>query len=227
MGAGDDTSVGNDITDALFSEAAKTVISTITGGVDEKNALKYLAVVEESAEDRTLMLWFADEEEQEAVRAAGLDAGLDRDPANPHAGIYISLNNPSRLGWFLDMEPEITEVERHEDGSRLYSIRVDLTNTITQEELSRASSYIAGYPRGIFKGLIHLFAPAGGTISDVEATGNLHFVYDEYHDLQLAYAKNIYLKPGESATIPYTVTTAPGEQEDLALSLTPTLTAYR
>lgn len=227
MSSGEDTSVGNDITDALFSEAAKTVISKITGSLDEKNALKYLAVVEESAEDRTLMLWFADEEEQNAVRAAGLDAGLDRDPATPHAGIYISLNNPSRLGWFLDMEPEVTEVERHEDGSRVYSVCVKLTNTITQEELSRASGYIAGYPQGVFKGLIHLFAPAGGTISNVEATGNLYFAYDEYHDLQLAYAKNIYLNPGESATITYTVTTAPVEQEDLALSLTPTLTAYR
>ena len=227
MSATDNTSVGNDITNALFSEAAKTVISRITGGIGEKDVLKYLSVVEDSAEDRTLMLWFADEEEQEAVRAAGLDAGLDRDPAEPHAGIYISLNNPSRLGWFLDMEPEITEIERHEDGSRVYALSVKLTNTMTQEELSLASSYIAGYPRGVFKGLIHLFAPAGGSVSDVTSDGGLYFAYDEYHGLPLAYAKNIYINPGESITINYTVTTAPGEQEDLGISMTPTLTAYR
>ena len=173
------------------------------------------------------MLWLADEEEQAAVRAAGLDAGLDRNPATPHAGIYISLNNPSRLGWFLDMVPQITEVERHEDGSRIYSVTLQLTNTMTQEELDRASAYIAGHVRGLFAGLIHLFAPAGGTIQNVETTGSLRFDYDEYHDLQLVYAKNVKLYPGESVTITYTLTTAACEQADLGLSMTPTLTAYR
>ena len=115
----------------------------------------------------------------------------------------------------------------HEDGSRVYSVTVELTNTMTQEEIDRASSYITGYPRGVFTGLIHLFAPAGGTIQNVETTGNLFFAYDEYHDLQLAYAKNIYLNPGDSVMITYTLTTAACEQEDLDLSITPTLTDYR
>ena len=227
MGRGDNTSVGNEITNELFAEAAKTVVERMTSSIDAQSALKLLEVLVKSAEDRTLMLWLADEEEQAAVRAAGLDAGLDRDPANPHAGIYISLNNPSRLGWFLDMEPQITELERHEDGSRVYSVTLALTNTMTQEEIDTASGYITGYPRGIFTGLLHLFAPAGGTIENVETTGNLRFAYDEYHDLQLAYAKNIYLNPGETVTITYTLTTAPCEQADLGLSMTPTLTDYR
>ena len=227
MGREDNTSVGNDITNELFAETAKTVVGRMMSSLDAQSALKLLKILTESAEDRTLMLWLADEEEQAAVRSAGLDAGLDRDPAKPHAGIYISLNNASRLGWFLDMEPQITELERHEDGSRVYSVTVELTNTMTQEEIDRASSYITGYPRGVFTGLIHLFAPAGGTIQNVETTGNLFFAYDEYHDLQLAYAKNIYLNPGDSVTITYTLTTAACEQEDLGLSITPTLTDYR
>ena len=227
MGREDNTSVGNDITNELFAETAKTVVGRMMSSLDAQSALKLLKILTESAEDRTLMLWLADEEEQAAVRSAGLDAGLDRDPAKPHAGIYISLNNASRLGWFLDMEPQITELERHEDGSRVYSVTVELTNTMTQEEIDRASSYITGYPRGVFTGLIHLFAPAGGTIQNVETTGNLFFAYDEYHDLQLAYAKNIYLNPGDSVMITYTLTTAACEQEDLDLSITPTLTDYR
>lgn len=227
MGRGDNTTIGNRITDELFAEAAKAVVGRMTSGIDARSALKYLDVLIDSAEDRTLMLWLADEEEQAAVRAAGLDAGLDRDPATPHAGIYISLNNPSRLGWFLDLVPQITEVERHEDGSRIYSVTVQLTNTMTQEELDRASAYIAGDLRGIFTGLIHLFAPSGGTIQNVETTGGLSFAYDEYHDLQLAYAKNVKLYPGEAVTITYTLTTAACEQADLGLSMTPTLTAYR
>lgn len=227
MGRSDNTAIGNSITDDLFSEAAEAVVEKITSGIDAKSALKFFDVLIESAEDRTLMLWLADEEEQAAVRAAGLDAGLDRDPANPHAGIYISLNNPSRLGWFLDMEPQITELERHEDGSRVYSVTLQLANTMTQEEMDSASAYIAGHARGIFTGLIHLFAPAGGTIRDVETTGSLRFAYDEYHGLQLAYAKNVKLYPGDAVTITYTLTTAAGEQADLGLSMTPTLTAYR
>lgn len=228
MGANSNLFIGNNITDALFAETAKTVLNALTENFSLKDALKYLPALEESITDRTLMLWLADTQEQELVRAAGLDGGLDRDAAKPHIGVYFGTNNPSRLGWFLDIEPQITETERREDGSRVYSVTVDFTNTATQEDLNSASYYISGKgPRGIITGLTHLFAPAGGTISDVQASEEFSFQYAEYHGLQLAYSTNMYLMPGRTATVTYTITTAPGEQEDLAISMTPTLTAYR
>ncbi|MBR0041213.1 MAG: DUF4012 domain-containing protein [Oscillospiraceae bacterium] len=227
MSAQDNVEYGRIRTDELFAETAKTVLSSLTGNINIKDALKYFHVLEQSAADRTLMLWLADAEEQQLVRDAGLDGGLDRDSTKPHVGIYFSLNNPSRLGWFLDVDPQITEIERREDGSRVYSVKVSFTNTMTKDELDRASDYIAGSLRGIVKGIIHFFAPAGGTISDVTADGGLHFAYSEYEGLELAYSTDIFLWNGATVSAEFVITTAPGEQEDLGLSMTPTLTAYR
>lgn len=228
MSVYDDIDRGEYITDALFAETAKTVLSNVLGNMQTKDLVKYLDIAEQSTADRTVMLWFADPAQQELVRAAGMDGGLDRDPARPRTGIYFSLNNPSRLGWFLDIDPEITELGRREDGSREYSVTVRFTNTISEDELARGSYYIVGSAnRGVTTGLIHLFAPAGGTIKNVSADGGLVFRYDNYHGLALAYAKNLYLQPGQTVSMVYTVTTAPGEQADLGVSMTPTLSAYR
>lgn len=227
MSISDNIRAGNATTDALFAETAKTVLSRLTDNFNIKDALAYLDILEDSVEDRTLMLWFADEESQELVRAAGLDGGLDRDPAKPHVGIYFGLNNPSRLGWFLDIDPQITEIEQREDGSRVYSVTVSFTNTLTQDELNRASHYIVGTARGLVKGLIHFFAPAGGTISEVSTDSYLRFANAEYHGLELAYSTNIQLWPGQTVSASFEITTAPGEQEALGISMTPTLTAYR
>lgn len=228
MSYGSNTALGNAVTDALFAETARCVVTAAVERFDVSDASKYLELIERSAADRTLALWFSDPAEQEAVRAAGLDCGLSRDPAAPKAGIYFSLSNPSRLGWFLDITPQLGEAELLEDGSRRYAVTLSFTNTMTQSELDSASYYIAGrYNKGFVTGNIYLFAPAGGSVELLGAGGGLVFEAAEYSGLELLYSTNIFLGPGETVSLSYTVTTAPGEQAPLEFSMTPTLSDYR
>ena len=163
------------------------------------------------------------------MRALGLDCGLNREPDKPEAGIYFSLSNPGRMGWFLDMDAEKQLLETREDGSRVYEITLRMANVITTEELNAGSSYITGVQiRGCVGGFLHLFAPAGGTISDIECSDtNVRFERQNYHELELQYHLGIRLYQDDVLTFRYTVTTAPGEQEDLRFSMTPTLQNYR
>lgn len=229
FGYGSDTGEGNEISDALFAETAKMVMEKAMGELSLSNARGFLSVLEESAADRTLMLWMKDESEQELVRAAGLACSLNDDPAKPEAGIYFALTNPSRMGWFLNMLPSCELLETHEDGSRTYAVHLDMENVMTEQELLTASWYISGSGnRGTVTGFLYLFAPAGGTISEISGpAGGPPFSPAEYHGLPLEYTHQVFIRPGASVSFDYTVTTAPGEQEDLVFSMTPTLQAYR
>ena len=220
---------GNEITDTLFAEAAKKVMAKTMGSIGIQSAPAYFELLKESAKDRTLMLWMADEDEQELVRRVGLDCGLNRDPSHPQAGIYFALTNPGRMGWFLDMEPSAELLETHEDGSRTYAVHLDMRNVMTQEEYNSASRYISGKgASGVVTGYLYLFAPAGGTIGTVKCSDRSFYFYPgEYHGLELQYYQHIFINYGFAITIDYTITTAPGEQEDLSFSMTPTLQAYR
>ena len=228
FGYGSDTDEGNDLSDALFAETAKRVMEKTTRELGLSNVGALLSVAEESAADRTLMLWMKDEAEQELVRAADLDCGLNRDPAAPEAGVYFSLTNPSRMGWFLNMNPSVELLGTHEDGSKTYAVHLDMSNVMTEEEFRTASWYITGSGnRGIVTGYLYLFAPAGGTIGEIGCSDGTSFFPAQYHDLELRWTHQIFIRAGNALTVDYTVTTAPCEQAELAVSMTPTLQLYR
>ena len=228
MSYGSNIGAGNMMTDALFAETASSVVAAAVGRFDVRDAAKYLSLLEQSASDRTLMLWFSDPAEQETVRAAGLDGGLARDVNAPQAGFYFSLSNPSRLGWFLDIVSTIGEPQALEDGTYRCEITLSYSNTITQQELDRASYYIAGqYNKGVVTGNIYLFAPVGGTVELIGAEDGLVFERAEYHALELLYSTNIFLEPGETISVSYSVTWPQSAGSGLELSMTPTLSDYR
>ena len=229
FGAGSNSKEGNAASDALFAEAAQKTMDALIGGLDISKIKDYFDLVEDCAADRTLMLWFADETEQETSRAVGLNCSLNRDSTKPEAGIYFALTNPGRMGWFLDMNVEIEETETHEDGSKTYAITLTMSNTMTQEEYNAASRYISGTGyRGVVTGYLYLFAPAGGSVGEVTSYGTtLYFYETEYRGLQVRFNQRIFINRGDTISFTYTVTTAPGEQAPLGLSMTPTLQDYR
>ena len=229
FGAGSNTKEGNAASDALFAEAAQKTMDALIGGLDISKAKDYFDLVEDCAADRTLMMWFADETEQETVRAVGLNCSLNRDSKKPEAGIYFALTNPGRMGWFLDMDVETELTETHEDGSKTYTITLSMTNTMTQQEYDAASRYISGTGyRGVVTGYLYLFAPAGGSVGEViPPFPSVYFYETEYRGLHVRFTQHIFINRGDTINFTYTVTTAPGDQEPLGLSMTPTLQEYR
>lgn len=72
-----------------------------------------------------------------------------------------------------------------------------------------------------------MFAPSGGTISDVETSNYMRMRMTEYEELELAYNTDFRIEPGETVVVTYKVTTAPGISEPLEIVKTPTLQEYR
>lgn len=220
----DDT---NDVVDALFAETAKTTMSRLVDDFDLNKIAGYLSVFNAGAEDRTIMMWMADETEQQYVRDVGCSGGLNDNPENPEIGVYISGSDPCKLGWYVNVNTQIGEAQVNEDGTRTYDVTVTVENTIDNNTIKTAGTYILGSYEGAWRGYIHLFAPAGGTISDVKADSNGGFRKSKYENLEVAYNLNVMIYPQKSMNITYKVTTAEGVTTVPGVSMTPTLQGYR
>lgn len=217
----------NDYVDSLFAETAKIVMGKLVDDFDINRIADYSKIFTDGGKDRTILMWMEDETAESYVKAAGCSGALNDDPYNPEAGVFFSGANGSKLGWFVSLDTQIGDVTVNDDGSRTYDVTVTVSNDITRDDMYRAGNYIIGNYNGQVESYLHLFAPAGGTISDFETSNSMTMNMDEYHGLEVAYNVEFMLAPSNPVTVTYKVTTAPGVSTPLKISQTPTLQSYR
>jgi urease gamma subunit len=217
----------NDYVDSLFAETAKIVMGKLVDDFDINRIADYSKIFTDGGKDRTILMWMEDETAESYVKAAGCSGALNDDPSNPEAGVFFSGANGSKLGWFVSLDTQIGDVTVNDDGSRTYDVTVTVSNDITRDDMYRAGNYIIGNYNGQVESYLHLFAPAGGTISDFETSNSMTMNMDEYHGLEVAYNVEFMLARSNPVTVTYKVTTAPGVSTPLKISQTPTLQSYR
>lgn len=216
-----------DYVDSLFAETAKIVMGKLVDDFDINRIADYSKIFTDGGKDRTILMWMEDETAESYVKAAGCSGALNDDPSNPEAGVFFSGANGSKLGWFVSLDTQIGDVTVNDDGSRIYDVTVTVSNDITRDDMYRAGNYIIGNYNGQVESYLHLFAPAGGTISDFETSNSMTMNMDEYHGLEVAYNVEFMLASSNPVTVTYKVTTAPGVSTPLKISQTPTLQSYR
>lgn len=225
--ASGDAFEGNYMSDILFAETAKTVMSEFVSRFEISKFADYYNLFMEGAEKNIIMMWMDDEDEQYLVEEAGLSGRLNYKEDEPFIGVYFSLSDPCKLGWFLDMVVDVSDPYYDEEGNRTYDVKVSLNNTISDDDLQHSGWYILGSYGGTITGYIHCFAPYGGHIYDFDTSNGLYMNEDEYHDLELGYCHMIELEQNSPMEITYKVTTAPGVEAPLKVKTTPTLMEYR
>lgn len=224
----DNVTLSSDWTaDGLFAETAKSVMKEFVSDFEISKFADYYKLFQKGKEKNIIQMWMADEEEEEIITESGFSGKLNFDKENPQIGIYFSLADPSKMGWYLDMIPEISEPIINDDGCLTYDVTVTLRNVIDDYDISRSHEYIIGGYNGGIRGYIHCFAPAGGYITDIEADNWMYMFEANYNDLEVYYDLDVLLEPGEEVKITYKVTTAEGVETPLKAVTTPTLTEYR
>ncbi len=217
---------GNSVADAMFAEAARSTMDIVMSDMDLTALMRYMEVAKEAVEDRTLMLWMERSEEQEVLREMHWNAGLNQDELAPEAGVYYNCSEPSKMGYYLGMDTEIGERVDNGYGAYMYPVTVTLYNSMSEEDLDASSSYITGAYGGAIRGYLQLYAPAGGQISEVEVSDGTSVYEETYHGLDLQFTDVFLIYPGETVTVTYMVTAAPGADAMLEISQTPTVQAY-
>ncbi|MBO4835933.1 MAG: DUF4012 domain-containing protein [Lachnospiraceae bacterium] len=221
--------VNNDYIDSLFSETAKQAMGVLVDNFKLEKLPDYVKLFENGFQNRTIMLWLADPFEERLVEKVGASGNLNKDKDNPKAGIYFSTCDPSKLGMFVEILPEMSEPTILEDGSREYQITVTFNNYLYEYLFGYNinSRFILGGYGGAIQSYVYFFAPAGGSVYDFETSTWDEVMMDEYENLELGYMLNLFLYPDEPVTVTYKVKTAPGVETPLQFDMTPTLQDYR
>lgn len=215
------------ICNALFAQAAKDTMEAFVSDFDVSKLKNYADLFKAGVNNRTILMWMADSEEQQLIVDKGLGGKLNQDKNKPEVGVYFGSSDASKMGIFMDIDVEISDPVINADTTRTYDVKVKYTNVITQQEIQTASHYILGNYSGGTLGMVHIFAPAGGTISDFKTNGWKQMSVDTYLDHQLGYMNSYVIYPGTPLEITCKVTTAPGVTTSLGYNKTPTLQNYR
>ena len=214
------------LVDSLFAESAAKTLELLLDQVNMSTMPNLLGFFQRSINDRTMMVWLADETEQSYIRAAGWNAGILTAPEEPKIGVYFNSTYASKMAWFLNIDTQLGEAQRNEDGSCSYDLTVRFTNVITDEERRQASGYILGGTGGI-TGNLYIFAPAGGSISDMSASNDRQLGTEVYEGLQLGYLIETTVFADSPLEIRCRITTAPGVDAVPGFIITPTMQDYR
>ena len=222
---------GNEICDALFAEAADLSFKNLIGNMNSDTLMKFTGIMTECMANRETMLWLTDETDQLTIQEIGWSGSLDTTPESPAVGVFFNLWIGSKLGWYLDLSNEILSSTVNADGTVSYEVKTTFTNTATQQEVYDGGPYIMGkldgYQSGDMIPQIYLYAPAGGSITNLVASDGSSLSATTQDGLEAYLWFRPSLLPSKSITLTYTVTTAPNPEEELAFYHMPTLAAYR
>lgn len=214
--------------DAYFAEAAGAATSTIMSNLDNADLSSLITIVTDDVKAGRFMAWMANADEQAAITKLGLDNGVSEDETAPELGVYVNDNTWAKKSWYLSIATQIGESALNTDGTRSYQVTTRLKNNLTNDEAATAPGYVTGYnpARRSAADLItevYLYAPAGGSISDIQVSTGESFGQTSYGGIQVwRIAPQLQLDALQESVITYTVTVSASAQSDLTVRSTPT-----
>ena len=215
-----------DLQDAVFASVAEGVFDLVLGDLGSLELADLVELFELGASEGRLLAYMVDEEEQALMEDLSIDGALPTDVTDVQTGIYVNNHSYSKLDWYLDLDVWMGEGTVNDDGSVSYDLTVVLQNTMTDEEAANLPSYVRAWSTvadDVTQIMLdfYLYAPYGGTISDVTCT-YATLTESTHNDLQVFFGE-LRMLPGETITVTYTVT-VPAEvaDEELWVRVTPT-----
>ena len=221
--------------DGIFASVASAAFDKILGGIGDVDVANLVSAVERGAEEGRLIAWMKNDDEQNAIKEMNIDASLpdpDDPSEDPVAGVYFNNLSFSKLDWYLNADTQIGQGVKNGDGACSYRITVTLTNIMTQEEAGKLPDYVAASAPGTSRDderlYVSLFAPTGGSITDLTVEGTQFGLFAATWHGVPCYSGTVDLHAGETTTITYTLTTsAEAGDKPLTLRQTPTCQAAR
>lgn len=211
--------------DAYFASIADSAFKKLFSNLGDVGIKKLATTITSSAADHRIQVWMADDAEESAMTKLGLSGALSTDPALPQLGVYVNDNTWAKICWYLGISTQIGEGTPNVDGSTTYQVTTTLSNKFTSDIAASAPAYVYGYntdkcsKTDMISG-VYLYAPAGGTISDVQVSGGWSMAEHSITGFDV-WSGSVQTEGGASTTITYTVTTSPAATSALTVRTTP------
>lgn len=220
--------------DAIFSSVAQGVFDTLLDGLDDANALDFAKAMMKGADEGRLLVWMRDGSEEQAMDDLGVAGSIENNPSTAQLGVFVNDYSFTKSDYYLDLDTVVGEKTVNSDGSATYLVSTTLKNAMPvelEDELPpyfRATNHSALSPGDLMTRL-YLYAPAGGSISDVSASGDtvIDLKDGTYNGISVTFGE-LHLQPGQTLTVTYQVTTsAQAGDAELELRSTPTVQNLR
>ncbi len=209
-------SMPTDETDAFFADVASAAFDKVTGSLKNVSITDLISTVETGVSEQHFMVWMANDAEETAAKEAGVAGELKTDSSNPVLGVFAADDTWSKKSWFFSGNTEVSEGTQNSDGTVTYHVTSTFTNNLTAELAAQNVSYVTGYnplrrDETDMVMWVYLFAPAGGSISNLSASGAdlslMDFREMSYNGFQVMEAEP-RIDGGETLTVTYDVTCA-------------------
>lgn len=220
--------------DAIFAAVAGSAFNKIVDELGSSDITKIAAAIEKGASEGRILMYSRNDDEEKTAKALGISGALQTDTSEaPILGVYVNNYSYSKMDWFLDKRVTIDSSVENADGSTTYRVTTSLKNTMTPQEKAEMPGYFQGH-NGISQDIddevlrLYLYAPAGGSISDIKTSGSGSIEMNEAtHDgLKVAWG-GVHMLLGQDIKVEYTVTTSKDSgHKELKVRTTPTAQTF-
>ena len=210
-------------TDALFGIVASQAMKSMFSHMDMGKLYKTGEMLGTMAKGRHFTMYAFDEHIEQGIQAAGFTGQTPNSETDPSVGIYLTEQNPSKMGWYIKRAAKIQRVNCS-DGD-LYHVEFMIHNTMTEDEAKNLPMYITGNNSnntGKAMEKILFYAPQGGSISNLmQLGGKVDAVKETTIDGVNAYETYVQVNPGQRATFTFDVRVSPKASAPLTIDQTP------
>lgn len=210
-------------TDALFGVVASQTMKSMFSHMSMGKLYKTGEMLGTMAKGRHFTMYAFDERVEQGIQAAGFTGQIPSSETDPSVGIYLTEQNPSKMGWYIKRKAKIQRVNC--DDGDLYHVEFMVHNTMTEEEAKSLPWYITGNNSnntGKAMEKILFYAPQGGSISNLmQLGGKVDAVKETTIDGVNAYETYVQVNPGQMATFTFDVRVAPKASAPLTIDQTP------
>ena len=210
-------------TDVLFGVVAGQAMKSMFSHMDMGKLYKTGKMLGTMAKGRHFTMYAFDERAEQGIQAAGFTGQIPSSETNPSVGIYLTEQNPSKMGWYIKREAKIQRVNC--DDGDLYHVEFMVHNTMTEEEAKSLPWYITGNNSdntGKAMEKILFYAPQGGSISNLmQLGGKVDAVKETTIDGVNAYETYAQVNPGQIATFTFDVRVSTKATAPLTIDQTP------
>ncbi|KAB8287241.1 Methyl-accepting chemotaxis protein [Bifidobacterium ramosum] len=210
--------------DSYFTGTAAQVIANMFSNMDATKMMKLAKAMMDMAEQRHFYFWSFHDEDTATLRSAGVTGEITSDAKNPVVGMYLNEMYASKIDWYVDRKTTVQKTGTTADGGATYHVTTTFTNRLTAAENASLPSYInLNTPNGTAGDRVILFAPTGGSITNISASNGAGFTEVAAYD-RSTYLGQLDIPVGTTITLEYDVTTGAGAA-DLQFDQTPTCTS--
>ena len=210
-------------TDALFGVVAGQAMKSMFSHMDMGKLYKTGEMLGTMAKSRHFTMYAFDERVEQGIQSAGFTGQTPNSETDPSVGIYLTEQNPSKMGWYIKRKAKIQRVNC--DDGDLYHVEFMVHNTMTDEESKSLPWYITGNNSnntGKAMEKILFYAPQGGSISNLmQLGGKVDAAKETTIDGVKAYETYVQVNPGQIATFTFDVRVSPKATAPLTIDQTP------